>query len=148
MGNPDINTVVVLTQHNLHARQVLQALQNGKHVYCEKPLALSMPDLESIFELLSPDGPRLTVGFNRRFAPLAQQMKDFQYASGQPKMMYYRVNAGALPASHWLHDPQRGGGRILGEGCHFIDFLTFLAWIKPISPGCSGFTSSWRPATR
>ena len=131
LDNPDINTIVVLTQHNLHTRQVLKALQNGKHVYCEKPLALSMPDLESIFELLSPTGPRLTVGFNRRFAPLAQQMKDFQDASGQPKMMYYRVNAGALPTSHWLHDPQRGGGRILGEGCHFIDFLTFLAGSIP-----------------
>ncbi len=133
LSNPDINTVVVLTQHNNHARQVIQALQNGKNVYCEKPLALSTADLERIFDQLKPDGPRLTIGFNRRFSPLGQQMKSFLQESQQPLMAYYRVNAGALPSTHWLHDPLRGGGRLLGEGCHFIDFLSFLVGQSPIA---------------
>ncbi len=131
LDNQEINTVVVLTQHDLHARQVIQALQQGKHVYCEKPLALNQEDLTTIFEVLKTNSSTLTVGFNRRFSPLAQQMKAFITKTAQPMMMYYRVNAGPLPASHWLHDPRRGGGRLLGEGCHFIDFLTFLAGESP-----------------
>jgi predicted dehydrogenase/threonine dehydrogenase-like Zn-dependent dehydrogenase len=133
LAKSEVNTVVVLTQHNHHARQVVQALQNGKNVYCEKPLALTMTELEEIFAQLKPEGPRLTVGFNRRFSPLGQQMKAFLQVSDQPMMLYYRVNAGLLPSTHWLHDPARGGGRLLGEGCHFIDFLTYLVGDSPIA---------------
>jgi predicted dehydrogenase len=132
LSNSEINTVVILTQHNHHARQVTQALKNGKNVYCEKPLALNMSELEEIISYLRPDGPRLTVGFNRRFSPLGQRMRTFLQTSTQPKMLYYRINAGTLPSTHWLNDPVRGGGRLLGEGCHFIDFLTYLVGESPV----------------
>jgi predicted dehydrogenase/threonine dehydrogenase-like Zn-dependent dehydrogenase len=131
--NQEINTAVVLTQHDHHARQVLAALENGKHVYCEKPLALDMDNLQAIFDLVSQKNLCLMVGFNRRFAPLAQKLKEFVTSVNEPKMVSYRVNAGALPANHWLHDPQRGGGRLLGEACHFIDFVTFLVGENPLS---------------
>lgn len=131
--NPEINTAVVLTQHHHHARQVLAALENGKHVYCEKPLALDLNDLQAIIDLRAKKSLYLMVGFNRRFAPLAQELKKFTSAVNEPKFITYRVNAGPLPASHWLHDPQRGGGRLLGEACHFIDFATFLVGASPVS---------------
>lgn len=129
----EINTAVVLTQHNHHVRQVLIALENGKNVYCEKPLALNMPDLQAVFDRLQENSPYLTVGFNRRFAPLALKMKEFLRSTSGPKMVTYRINAGPLPANHWLNDPQRGGGRLLGEGVHFIDFITFLVGKCPVS---------------
>ena len=132
LGNPDVNTVLVLTRHHHHARQVLAALKSGKHVYCEKPLALTEEDLEKIFEeLKKPAAPLLTVGFNRRFAPLSLRLKEFIDTGIEPFAAIYRVNAGYLPLTHWLHDPAQGGGRIVGEGCHFIDYLTFLAGDSP-----------------
>jgi len=124
--------VLVLTRHNHHARQVLAALKGGKHVYCEKPLALTEEDLENIFEeLKKPAAPLLIVGFNRRFAPLSLRLKEFVDSGKEPFAAIYRVNAGYLPLTHWLHDPAQGGGRIVGEGCHFIDYLTFLAGESP-----------------
>jgi len=136
INDPQINTVAILTRHNLHARQVLAALAAGKHVFCEKPLALSVEELEkiaqSLFRPLSPaTSPLLTVGFNRRFAPLARQMKDFIDGRKEPLAAHYRANAGYIPLNHWTHDLQQGGGRIVGEACHFIDFLTFLVGAPP-----------------
>ncbi len=134
LTNPDINTVVILTRHQHHARQVLAALRNKKAVYCEKPLALNMEELDEIeSELLKENKPLLTVGYNRRFAPMAQELADFLKARSEPLFIQYRVNAAYLPLAHWLHDPLQGGGRIIGEGCHFIDFLTFLVGDSPIS---------------
>lgn len=127
-----INILAVLTRHNLHARQVLQGLSAGKHVFCEKPLALSEVELDEISAHLAlPDQPLLMVGFNRRFAPFAARLKEFLHNAGEPLSAHYRVNAGYLPPNHWLHDPSVGGGRIIGEGCHFIDFLTFLVGAPP-----------------
>jgi predicted dehydrogenase len=133
--NPNINLVVVLTRHNQHARQVISALENGKHVYCEKPLALNQNELEQIQTTLSALtlAPLLTVGFNRRFAPLAVALKSFLDGRSEPLAAHYRVNAGYIPGSHWVHDPVQGGGRIIGEACHFIDFLTFLVGAPPLS---------------
>lgn len=134
LTNPEINTVVILTRHQHHTRQVLKALRNKKAVYCEKPLALNQAELDEIeAELSSADTPLLTVGYNRRFAPMAQHLAEFLKARSEPLFIQYRVNAGALPMTHWLHDPLQGGGRIIGEGCHFIDFLTFLVGDTPIS---------------
>ncbi len=123
-----VNTVVIATRHHLHARQVLAALDAGKHVFCEKPLCLCEGDLAGIVrrQMTHPE-QRLVVGFNRRFAPLARRMKAFVDEAQQPFIAHYRVNAGALPEDHWLRDPDEGGGRLLGEACHFIDFLTYLA---------------------
>ena len=132
--DPAISHVAILTRHNDHAHQTITALQNHKHVYCEKPLALNARELDQIKAALQMEkAPLLMLGFNRRFAPLAVKMKEFLTASGEPLAMHYRVNAGFLPDTHWLHDPILGGGRIIGEGCHFIDFLTFLVGAPPQS---------------
>jgi len=122
----NINTVAVLTRHHLHADQVADALRAGKNVFCEKPLAIDMEGLDGVVDALDGAAGLLTVGFNRRFSPLGVQMRDFIAEAGEPLSVHYRVNAGPLPADHWVHDPDQGGGRIIGEVCHFIDYLTFL----------------------
>ncbi|HQK05781.1 MAG TPA: bi-domain-containing oxidoreductase, partial [Anaerolineaceae bacterium] len=134
LDNADINTVVLLTRHQHHARQVLSALRHHKAVYCEKPLALNAEELSEIeAELARADAPLLSVGYNRRFAPLTLTLKNFIAQRTEPLYAHYRVNAGFLPLNHWLHDPEQGGGRIIGEACHFIDLLTFLIGAVPVS---------------
>ncbi len=136
LKDPDINTVAITTRHNLHARQVIAALKAGKHVFVEKPLCMTQDDLKEIIaaysSLLTPDfSPVLMVGYNRRFAPMAVKMKEFLSKVSEPLIMSYRVNAGYIPLDHWTQDPQQGGGRIIGEVCHFVDFLTFLSSSLP-----------------
>jgi predicted dehydrogenase/threonine dehydrogenase-like Zn-dependent dehydrogenase len=160
LNDPAINTIAILTRHHLHANQVIASLRAGKHVFCEKPLAIKREELGEILKvlqdihplgnqvitdtdhpfhdrpgdaLLTEPYPLLMVGFNRRFAPLAQKMRAFLGDRQEPLVAHYRVNAGFLPLTHWLHDPEQGGGRIIGEGCHFIDFLTFLVGTPPVS---------------
>jgi predicted dehydrogenase len=129
--DPDINTVVIATRHHLHAKQVLATLREGKHVFCEKPLCLTEPDLRSIVRsylaIDSARRPALMVGYNRRFAPMTERMKSFLAPISEPLALHYRVNAGFLPPDHWVNDREQGGGRILGEVCHFVDLLMFLA---------------------
>jgi predicted dehydrogenase/threonine dehydrogenase-like Zn-dependent dehydrogenase len=134
LSDPDINTIAILTRHDLHAGQVVRAFQAGKHVFCEKPLALNHEQLAEIQAALEQNPQSLlTVGFNRRFAPLARRLSAFLADRQEPLVAHYRVNAGFLPLTHWLHDPEQGGGRIIGEGCHFIDFLTFLVGSAPVA---------------
>ena len=134
LANPDVNTVVLLTRHQHHARQVITALQNGKNVYCEKPLALNEQELSEVQGVLqNASTPLLTVGFNRRFAPFGVELHKFFENHSEALFVHYRVNAGYLPANHWTQDLSQGGGRIVGEGCHFIDFLTFLVGSVPVS---------------
>ena len=134
INDPAVNTIAVLTRHHLHAEQTLAGLQASKHVFVEKPLALNRRELAEIqTEVQKPNAPLLMVGFNRRFAPLAQLMKAFLDGSAEPLVAHYRVNAGFIPPGHWVHDPDQGGGRILGEGCHFIDFVTWLVGAPPSS---------------
>lgn len=122
-----INTVLITTRHNTHARLVIEALQAGKHVFVEKPLALNREELSEIGRTLeNAAGLHLMVGFNRRFAPLAVRMRKLLEQRTQPLSVVYTVNAGAIPADHWTQDKSIGGGRIIGEGCHFIDFLRYL----------------------
>ena len=155
-----INTIAVLTRHNLHAEQTIAALRAGKHVFCEKPLALTEGELTEIWKALQQssnpgvsadeqpgedDGnqdeansgnstsPLLMVGYNRRFAPLAQEMKTSLGQRQEPMVVQYRVNAGYIPRTHWVHNQEQGGGRIIGEVCHFIDFLTFLVDSPPVT---------------
>ncbi len=145
LEDPQINTIAVLTRHNLHARQVIAALTAGKHVFCEKPLALNQAELASIQQALAkPGAPLLTVGFNRRFAPLARKMKQFLDERKEPLFAHYRVNAGYIPLSHWTHDPEQGGGRLIGEGCHFIDFITYLVGAAPINVSVRGLPDANR----
>jgi predicted dehydrogenase/NADPH:quinone reductase-like Zn-dependent oxidoreductase len=133
--NPAVNTVVIATRHHLHATQVKAALRSGKHVFCEKPLCLNEAELNSIVaarEDQSSSRQLLMVGFNRRFAPFAVRLKSFLRDVREPLALHYRVNAGFLPADHWLNDPLEGGGRLLGEVCHFVDFLCFLTDAPPM----------------
>ena len=134
LENEEINTVLLLTRHQQHARQVVSALEHQKAVYCEKPLALNETELSDIEKALrKKETPLLTVGFNRRFAPLAVKLNEYFQNPAEPLSISYRINAGFLPANHWLHDPLQGGGRIIGEGCHFIDFMTFICGSLPVS---------------
>lgn len=129
LQDPSANAVLVTTRHNLHAGAVLAALEAGKHVFVEKPLCIREEDLESIrakYESME-DRPMLTVGFNRRFSPHASEMRKWIEASGERPVIRYRVNAGFIPGDHWIQDPEVGGGRIVGEACHFIDLCSFLA---------------------
>jgi predicted dehydrogenase len=134
INDPDINTVVIATRHHLHAEQVLAGLAAGKHIFCEKPICLSEDDLAEIVRAYAISGRDrfLMVGFNRRFAPMAIKMRTFLDQVQEPLAMHYRVNAGSVAHDHWVNDPEQGGGRVLGEVCHFVDFLTFLAGALPI----------------
>ena len=129
--DPAVNAVVIATRHHLHGRQVMAALAAGKHVFCEKPLCLMEEELSSIIDaylgIASPQRPVLMVGFNRRFAPMTTRMKSFLAPISEPLALHYRINAGHLPPDHWVNDREQGGGRILGEVCHFVDLLMFLA---------------------
>jgi polar amino acid transport system substrate-binding protein len=147
LGDPEINTVFVATRHDSHAGYVDRALRAGKRVFVEKPLCLHSEELENIEALFGElrrqgPAPQLMVGYNRRFAPHAEALK--KELSDGPMAMIYRINAGAIPADSWIQDPEVGGGRILGEACHFIDFLTWLCGSLPVSvyasalPGASG----------
>jgi predicted dehydrogenase len=133
LSDPAVNTVVIATRHHLHARQVIAAMQAGKHVFCEKPLCLREEELADIVRVYKEvSTSQLMVGFNRRFAPMVVRMKSFLRELQGPVVMHYRINAGALPAGHWTLDPEQGGGRILGEVCHFIDLLSFLCSAPPV----------------
>lgn len=126
LDSDDINTVFICTRHGQHARLVCEALAKNKHVFVEKPLALTLDELESVKTALSQSKGLLMVGFNRRFSPLVQQLKQQLKQRKNPACITYTVNAGYIPRDHWVHDATQGGGRLLGEGCHFIDTVRFL----------------------
>lgn len=133
----EIDTIVIATRHDAHARQALAALKAGKHVFCEKPLCLTQGELEAISaECSTRPQQLLMVGFNRRFAPHVVKMKALLAPLTVPKNFIVTVNAGDIPADHWTQDAAVGGGRIIGEACHFIDLLRHLAG-HPIT----GFTA-------
>ncbi|MGK7874587.1 MAG: bi-domain-containing oxidoreductase [Xenococcaceae cyanobacterium] len=131
-SDPEINTLVIATRHDSHAQLVCQALKAGKHVFVEKPLAITPEQLEEIQStytsgLNSGSLPLLMVGFNRRFAPQIAKIKALLARIKEPKAMVMTVNPGAIPPDNWIQDQAVGGGRIIGEACHFIDLLRFLA---------------------
>jgi predicted dehydrogenase len=133
LADAAVDTVVVATRHDSHARLVLQGLLAGKHVFVEKPLCLNLHDLAEIEAALAArPTQRLMVGFNRRFAPQVRKIRALLSGLAEPKVFLMTVNAGAIPPEHWTQDRRVGGGRIVGEACHFIDLLRFLAG-SPIS---------------
>jgi predicted dehydrogenase/threonine dehydrogenase-like Zn-dependent dehydrogenase len=133
INDADINTIAILTRHNTHADLAVTALRAGKNVFVEKPLAITSDQLSVISkQLLKTDQCLLMTGFNRRFAPLARQLFDFYRDHSEPMHVHYRINAGYIPMNHWTQDAAVGGGRIIGEACHFIDFITFLVGASPI----------------
>ncbi|MFN8427149.1 MAG: bi-domain-containing oxidoreductase [Anaerolineales bacterium] len=134
INDPNINTVAILTRHDSHAELVVKALKAGKHVFVEKPLAIKSDQLSVISkQLKKTDNCLLLTGFNRRFAPLAESLQSQVSNLQSPLHAHYRINAGYLPPTHWTQDPSIGGGRIIGEACHFIDFITFLVGAAPVS---------------
>ena len=128
LANPEINSVAIVTRHNTHAKFVIQALDAGKHVFVEKPLALTLEELEDVQTAYANAGScQLMVGFNRRFAPQVKIMKELLEQISQPKCFIMVMNAGHIPADHWTQDLEIGGGRIVGEACHHIDLMRFLS---------------------
>jgi len=140
LADPDIDTVVIATRHDSHASLAIQCLERGKNVYLEKPLATSIEQLEALCEAYGASTGILHVGFNRRFAPFVERAKAFLPAE-MPPVMLYRINAGALDPRHWSLSQAIGGGRIVGEVCHFIDLLQFFAG----SPVTSVYARALRP---
>lgn len=126
INSSEINTVAVVTRHNSHARLTTQALCAGKHVFVEKPLAVTLDELAEVENAYAKNGNLLMVGFNRRFAPQVQTMKRLLDTVKVPKCFVMVMNAGAIPADHWTQDPVIGGGRIIGEACHYIDLMRYF----------------------
>lgn len=133
LNDDSVDLVLVTTRHNLHAKMVAEVLEGNKHVFVEKPLALNKEELNSILEVFKSRNKTITVGFNRRFAPLAQKMKSLLGKSDTPINVIATMNAGAIPPSVWVHDMEIGGGRIIGEACHYIDLCSYLTGSKVIS---------------
>ncbi|MES2675601.1 MAG: bi-domain-containing oxidoreductase [Pseudomonadota bacterium] len=136
--NSEINTVAIVTRHSSHAYFAIQALNAGKNVFVEKPLAITLDELAEVEvaynnQKNTSSAPKLMVGFNRRFAPQVQKMKALLEPIKQPKSFIMTMNAGAIPANHWTQDNDVGGGRIIGEACHFIDLMRYLAGSEIIS---------------
>lgn len=136
MGDPEVSAVVIATRHDSHARYVCQALRAGKDVFVEKPLALTEAELSEIEQAMSAaqatataseSVARLMVGFNRRFAPHVERLRSLLQSVREPRTFIMTVNAGAVPAEHWTQDVAAGGGRIIGEACHFIDLIRHSA---------------------
>jgi predicted dehydrogenase/threonine dehydrogenase-like Zn-dependent dehydrogenase len=144
LAAPEVDLVVIATRHDTHAQFVQRALAAGKHVFVEKPLALTGSEIDAIEAALRdpirPPARTLMIGFNRRFAPLAMRMKAMLGAMREPKSFIATVNAGAVPAGHWTVE-SAGGGRVIGEACHFIDLLRFLAG-SPITDSVARRTDS------
>lgn len=130
LTDKDVNTIVITTRHDSHASYVVKGIEAGKHVFVEKPLAMNEDELSQIkeaYDKANASSPlKVMVGFNRRFAPAVQEVKKL-FVDEQPKSIVMRVNAGVVPPDHWVNDPKVGGGRIIGEGCHFIDLAAHLA---------------------
>lgn len=146
LDDPDIDGVCIATRHDSHARYVEAALKAGKHVFVEKPLCLTEADLAAIEAAYAeaPGDPLLMVGFNRRFAPLTVKLKSRLAALPGPKSFIMTVNAGHIPAEHWTQDPATGGGRLVGEGCHFIDLVRHLADAPVTSLDAAGLQAPGR----
>jgi polar amino acid transport system substrate-binding protein len=123
--------VFIATRHDSHAQLAAEALRCGKHVFVEKPLAITEEGLREVAAAARESDGLLMVGYNRRFAPIAKEIKARFTSRAQPMTIIYRVNAGQLPRDHWTHDAAEGGGRIIGEACHFIDFVQYLTDALP-----------------
>ncbi len=129
IADPSVDAVVIATRHDSHARLALAALDAGKHVFLEKPMAIRRDELDALRARALASDRVFTVGYNRRYAPLSLAVRDALVATSGPRVVVYRVNAGAVPRGHWTLDPAVGGGRIVGELCHMLDLLAF--WLGP-----------------
>jgi predicted dehydrogenase/threonine dehydrogenase-like Zn-dependent dehydrogenase len=144
LADPAIDAVCIATRHNTHADYALKALSAGKHVFVEKPLCLTRGELDAIATAAA--GKVLMVGFNRRFAPMVVKMKSLLAPMTEPKVFVMTVNAGAIPSDHWTQDADVGGGRLVGEACHFIDLLRHLAGTPVVSQTVTAINLAGGPA--
>ena len=145
LGAEDVDVVAIASRHSTHADLALRALKAGKAVFVEKPPCLTQAELELLRESTAATGLPLVAGFNRRHAPLAIELRDAVRQPGRPFELLFRVNAGALPGDHWLNDPADGGGRLLGEGCHFVDFACWFAGQLPTRVSTTMRAAAGRP---
>ena len=127
-----IDSIIIATRHNLHAQLVIEGLKKRKNVFVEKPLALNMTDLMNISDVWKTGTQRLMVGFNRRFSAHVVSIMEFFKDRKEPFVLNYRINAGFIPGANWVHDAEEGGGRIIGEVCHFVDLLQFITGSTPV----------------
>ncbi|WOX56109.1 MULTISPECIES: bi-domain-containing oxidoreductase [unclassified Methanoculleus] len=132
LDDPAIDAVLIATRNDLHAPMAIDALRAGKDVFVEKPLAADIDGLRGVVEAWRRSEQRLTVGFNRRHSPLARRMKEFFGNRASPMVLHYRVNAGQIPPGHWVHDDEQGGGMLISECCHFIDFMQYMTGARPV----------------
>ena len=137
LGNNEVNAVLILTPHSLHASMVIEALKAGKHIFVEKPLCINEDELNEIIDtyssLITHHSPLvLMVGYNRRFSPHAVKVSEYLKVRQDPMIINYRVNAGFVPSEHWVHSQEEGGSRIVGEVCHFVDLMQYLTKSNPI----------------
>lgn len=138
----NLNLVVIGTRHDTHAELARAALERNKHVFVEKPLALNDQQLQSVLEVAAGSSAKLMVGFNRRYSPLGQRAKEFFSGRESPLSILYRVNAGRIPKEHWTQNTEEGGGRIVGEVCHFIDLMQYLTGALPVSVFAESISSN------
>ena len=131
MSDPQINCVIAATRNSLHAPIVIEAIKNKKAILVEKPLALTEEKLQEITDTWQEHGGHVMVGFNRRYSELGMKLRDFFKDRTQPMVAFYRVNAESIPLDHWIYDPSEGGGRIITECCHFIDFMQYVIGSNP-----------------
>ena len=158
LDDPDTAAVVIATRHDTHAKYVIEALRRRKHVFVEKPLAISAEQLDAIVAardeaIAEGFEPIIVTGFNRRFAPHTRKMRELLATVSEPKVFVMTVNAGEIPSDHWTQDPAIGGGRIIGEACHFVDLLRFLAdspirRTRAVMIGEAPGSESWRTRRR
>jgi predicted dehydrogenase/threonine dehydrogenase-like Zn-dependent dehydrogenase len=146
INDESVNAVVIATRHGSHAALVRQALELGKHVFCEKPVALTVDELNAVLDAAVEADGILAVGFNRRFSPLLRELREFVSSGPSPLAATYRISAGPLAADHWAHDLEQGGGRVIGEGCHFVDSLTYVAGSEVVEVHAAGFGDPQLPA--
>jgi predicted dehydrogenase len=127
LADPAVDAVIIGTRHDLHAPLALRVLDVRKPVHVEKPMAMTLAEAESVLAAVRASDGVLTVGYNRRFAPVIEELRNALRRDPPPRQFLYRVNAPPVPHAHWTLDPEEGGGRLIGEGCHFIDLLCFLS---------------------
>jgi predicted dehydrogenase/threonine dehydrogenase-like Zn-dependent dehydrogenase len=132
LQDENINMVVVATRHNLHAPIIIEAANAGKHIFVEKPIAMSYEDCKTVYDAVIENEVNLTIDFNRRFAPLAQKAKRIVENRKNPLIITYRINSAGMKKEHWVNDPVEGGGAIIGEGCHFFDFCNWIVGRDPM----------------
>ncbi|MBX9853830.1 MAG: bi-domain-containing oxidoreductase [Cytophagaceae bacterium] len=147
LKDKETDALIITTRHHLHANMLMKGIKAGKHVFVEKPLAIFESELEEIEKLIKDSHTSLTVGFNRRFSPFIIKAKNILGNPSEPVNITMNINAGFIPANHWVHDRNIGGGRIIGEACHFIDLAGFIAASKAAEVMSSALTKEIKEAS-